>query len=127
MKGLSSLAVVVAFFVTIPQCLGQSQDAEKDAALLLTEQQLVQMFNLAMAPPTIASVPVMAPGCIKECNDLFSTQACKDEPTREAQKTCREDVRAARDNCTLCCHTDCSVRLGCDLEFLDQVPAKCSE
>jgi len=54
MKGLISLAVVVAFFVTIPQCLGQSQDSSQ----LLTEQQLVQMFQLAMAPPTIASVPV---------------------------------------------------------------------
>ena len=48
MKGLISLAVVVAFFVTIPQCLGQSQDAEKDAGQLLTEQQLVQMFHLVM-------------------------------------------------------------------------------
>ncbi len=48
MKGLISLAVVVAFFVAIPQCLGQSQDAEKDASQLLEEQQLVQMFHLAM-------------------------------------------------------------------------------
>ena len=56
MKGLISLAVVVAFFVTIPQCLGQSQDAEKDASQLLEEQQLVQMSLLA--PPTIVAVPV---------------------------------------------------------------------
>ena len=48
MKGLVSLAVVVAFFVAVPQCLGQSQDAEKDAGQLLEEQQLVQMFQLAM-------------------------------------------------------------------------------
>jgi len=49
MKRLISLAVVVAFFIAIPQCLGQSQDAEKDAAQLLTEQQLVQIFHLVMA------------------------------------------------------------------------------
>jgi len=49
MKRLISLAVVVAFFVTVPQCLGQSQDAEKDAAQLLTEQQLLQMFHQVMA------------------------------------------------------------------------------
>ena len=46
MKGLISLAVVVAFFVTIPQCLGQ--DADQSPGQLLTEQQLVQMFQLAM-------------------------------------------------------------------------------
>jgi len=46
MKGLISLAVFVAFFVAIPQCLGQSQDAEKDASQLLTEQQLVQMLHM---------------------------------------------------------------------------------
>jgi len=49
MKKLISLAIVLAFFVIVPQCLGQSQDAEKDAAQLLTEQQLVQMFHLVMA------------------------------------------------------------------------------
>jgi len=48
MKAIISLAVVVAFFVAVPQCLGQSQDTEKDAAQLLTEQQLVQMFKMAM-------------------------------------------------------------------------------
>jgi len=48
MNKLISLAVVVAFFVAIPQCFGQSQDAEKDASQLLEEQQLVQMFQLAM-------------------------------------------------------------------------------
>ncbi len=46
MKGLVSLAVVVAFLVAIPQCLGQ--DAEQSPAQLLTEQQLVQMLNLLM-------------------------------------------------------------------------------
>ncbi len=48
MRKLVSLAVVVAFFVAVPQCLGESQDAEKDAAQLLEEQQLVQMFHLVM-------------------------------------------------------------------------------
>ncbi len=48
MKRLLSLAVVVAFFVAVPQCLGQSQDAEKDASQLLEDQQLVQMFHLLM-------------------------------------------------------------------------------
>jgi len=46
MKKLISLAVVVAFFVAIPQCLGQ--DADQSPAQLLTEQQLVQMFHLVM-------------------------------------------------------------------------------
>jgi len=48
MKKLISLAVVVAFFVTIPQCLGQDADQSQ----LLEEQQLVQMWlsaNLAAA------------------------------------------------------------------------------
>ncbi len=49
MKRLVSLAVVVAFFIAIPQCLGQCQDAEKDASQLLEDQQLVQMFHLVMA------------------------------------------------------------------------------
>jgi len=48
MKKLISLAVVVAFFIAVPQCFGQSQDTEKDAGQLLTEQQLAQMFHLAM-------------------------------------------------------------------------------
>jgi len=47
MKGLISLAIVVAFFVTIPQCLGQ--DACQSPTQLLEEQQLVQMFHLVMA------------------------------------------------------------------------------
>ncbi len=53
MKGLISLAVVLAFFVAVPQCLGQSQDTEQLPAQLLEEQQLVQMFQLAMmqGPP----------------------------------------------------------------------------
>ena len=58
MKRLISLAVVVAFFVAVPQCLGQSQDAEQLPAQLLEEQQLVQMSLLMMAPPTIVAVPV---------------------------------------------------------------------
>ena len=58
MKRLVSLAAVVAFFVAIPQCLGQSQDAEQSPAQLPEEQQLVEMALLLTAPPTIASVPV---------------------------------------------------------------------
>ena len=56
MKRLVSLAVVVAFFVAIPQCFGQ--DAEQSPAQLLEEQQLVQMSLLLTAPPTIVAVPV---------------------------------------------------------------------
>ena len=49
MKGLISLAVVVAFFVAIPQCFGQ--DACQSPAQLLEEQQPLQMSLLVMAPP----------------------------------------------------------------------------
>ena len=56
MKRIISLAVVVAFFVTVPQCLGQSQDAEKDAAQLLTEQQLEQMFHLVMVQANMVDI-----------------------------------------------------------------------
>ena len=53
-------AVVVAFFVAIPQCFGQ--DAEQSPGQLLEEEQLVQMSLLLMAPPTFVAVPVlMAP------------------------------------------------------------------
>ena len=62
MKILLSLAVVVAFFVAIPQCLGQ--DADQSPAQLITEQQLVQMFNLAMMQGQSFR---KGPGCINCC------------------------------------------------------------
>jgi len=111
MKRLVSLAVVVAFFVAIPQCLGQSQDAEKDATLLLTEQQLVQMFHLAMAPPTIASVPVsnllLPPGCIKCCGDerKMAIEAClQTANSRADEKSCRTRARDSYRSCSDGCH-----------------------
>jgi len=58
MKTLVSLTMVVAFFVAIPQCFGQSQDAENDASQLLEEQQLVQMSLLLTAPQISVGVPV---------------------------------------------------------------------
>jgi len=113
MKGLISLAVVVAFFVTIPQCLGQSQDA----CQLLEEQPLAQMSLLLIAPTTSVAVPVQGrgqgpqTGCIKTCGDTKkeAQKGCRGLP-RQERKVCRDIVEADYDNCSLCCHSSCSDR-----------------
>jgi len=138
MKGLVSLAVVVAFFVAIPQCFGQ--DACLSPAQLLEEQQPLQMSLLLMPPTTIASVPVQGrgkgppgpeeqggPGCIKTCSDTKKDgrQECK-SLSGQARADCRALVEEVHDNCSLCCHSSCNAPTGdCD-QFLPD-PEFCRE
>ena len=100
MKRLVSLAVVVAFFVAIPQCLGQSQDAEKDASQLLTEQQLVRMFNLAMAPPPSCHQTV----CNPAVKMFLDEQECG---SGKEGKVCRAAAKVLAKECRLECDIDC--------------------
>jgi len=105
MKKLVSLAVL-AFFVTIPQCLGQ--DACQSPAQLLEEQPLVQMSLLLMAPTTSVAVPVMAPGCIKCCGDerKAAIDDCLERSanTQADRKGCRDRARVSYRSCSDGCH-----------------------
>jgi len=100
MKTLLSLTMVLAFFVAIPQCFGQ--DADQSPAQLFTEQQLVLMFNLAMAPP---------PSCHQTvCNPAVKTFL--DDPANDcargnAGKACRADMKNAARECRLECTIEC--------------------
>ena len=111
MRKLVSLAVVVAFFVAIPQCFGQ--DACLSPAQLLEEQQPLQMSLLVMMQGPGQS-DKKGPGCIKLCGDAkkAAQQFCRGL-SREARAKCREDVEVAYDNCTLCCHSACRAEDFC--------------
>jgi len=69
MKTLLSLTMVLAFFVAVPQCLGQ--DADQSPAQLLTEQQLVQMFHLAMVQANTVEICHMTAGADPAEGDGF--------------------------------------------------------
>ena len=106
MKKLVSLAVVVAFFVTIPQCLGQSQDAEKDASQLLEEQQLEQMVHLAMVlePPVTVEIChlVGAPGS----GGILINVPQASVPGHLVHGDCEEPNFTSSDGFSCCCFND---------------------
>ena len=83
MKRLVSLTMVLAFFVVVPQCFGQSQAAEKDASQLLTEQQLVQMFHLLMVqrPETTIKVCHITPGPMQAEGEGFTLRIPEESPS----------------------------------------------
>jgi len=94
MKTLLSLTMVLAFFVAVPQCLGQSQDAEENASQLLTEQQLAQMVLLLKGPaPQNCHQTV--------CNPAVKDLAC---PRGNSGKDCRALAKACKLECTIECH-----------------------